>query len=69
MTDELLKIDAATNNVESKILLTNKVSDIPEQYFNTLPTDFITLITKQKIAIREISIDENDPFVVYVVNK
>jgi hypothetical protein len=69
MTDELLKINASTNNVESKILLTNKVSDIPEQYFNNLPTGFITLITKQKIAIREVNINENDPFVVYVVNK
>jgi len=69
VTDELIKINYLTNNIEDKILLTNKISDISEMYFDKLPTDFIALITKQKIAIREISISENDPFVIYVVDK
>lgn len=65
MADELLKINVATNDVEERILLTNKISDIPELYFNNLPTDFINLITKQKIAIKQIGDNDISPFVVY----
>jgi hypothetical protein len=68
-TNELFKIDINTKEIINKDLLTNKVSDIPEQYFNNLPNDFIDLITDQTITITKVHSSPEASFVVYVINK